>query len=490
MIEKLRNDYLGWFGIEKNKTLLEVYEIDKLLVGGSDSIKISDLSLVTETYDFILLSNCMRLLSGFFEGDSCDNFLEEIKKHLKKEGHVLFVVQNRIGLKYLAGFPDKTKEFSLLESSLKIEKQNLFSKNELKKLVKQHFFNSRFFYFYPDYKNVKEVFSDNTINKINYSSINNPIDKNIVTLFDEKNMNEVLMKNEASDIFANAFFVDASDGKIDNYGDYYKISNNRSDEFSIITEININDNRVYKYSCNQAGRVHLIQIAVNSRKSVLRTLTYTYIDNEERVSAELLKGKTLKDILDKYIEEKDFDSFQKKIFDFKKWIRVKTYKHTYAKNEKYEKVFGNNYLKGQVDYTDGINIDILFDNVFVNDEWIIIDPEWVFDFPIPTDFVLFRSLNNFYFNSEIKRYYSLGEYLNYFGLSDEEISVYQKMDNHFIYNYIGTKKIDYKANNVVDLQKIYQDSLDAYRLHEIEKSTSWRITKPIRILKDLIKNEK
>ena len=490
MIEKIRNDYLGWFGIGRNKTLLEIYETEKLLISDYDSIRITDLALVTETYDYILLSNCMRLLSGFFESDSCDRFLEGIKKHLKNEGHVLFVVQNRIGLKYLAGFPDKTKEFSFLESSMKIKKQNLFSKNELERLIKQHFLNSRFFYFYPDYRNVKEVFNDNTINSINYSSINNPIDNNIVTLFDEKNVNEVLMKNEVSDIFANAFFVDASNGKIENSGDYYKISDNRSAAYSIITEINLNDNRVYKYSCNQEGKSHLNQIAVNSRKSILKTLEYTYSENEERVSAELLKGKTLKDVLDQYIEEMDFDSFQEKIFDFKKWISVKTYKHTYVENEEYERVFGTNYIKKQIDYTDGINIDILFDNVFVNDGWIIIDPEWIFDFPIPIDFVLFRSLNNFYFSSDIKRYYSLGEYLNHFGLSDEEISVFKKMDNHFIYNYIGTKKIDYKANNIVDLQRIYQDSLDAYRLHEIEKSTSWRITKPIRILKDLIKNEK
>ncbi len=434
-MEKLRNNYLGWFGIDKNKTLLEVYETEKLLANDSDSTKLSNLSSVAETYDYILLSNCMRFLSGFYEDDSCSHFLVEIKKHLKKEGHVLFVVQNRIGLKYLAGFPDKNDD-----SLVKIEKHILFSKNDLEKLVKQHFLNRKFFYFYPDHRNVKEVFSDNTINKINYSSINNPIDYNIASLFDEKSVNEVLMKNEVSDVFANAFFVDASDGKIDDYGDYYKISDNRSAEYSIITEININDNRVYKYSCNQEGENHLKQIAINSRKSILKTLAYTYNENEERVSAELLKGKTLKNVLDQYIEERDFDSFRKKIFDYKRWIRVKAYKYAYTKNEKYEKVFGNNYLMGQADYTDSINIDILFDNVFVNDEWIIIDPEWVFDFPIPTDFVLFRSLNIYYFNSEIKQYYSINEYLNNFGLSDEEISVFQKMDNHFIYNYIGTKK--------------------------------------------------
>ena len=487
MTRKLRNDYLGWFGIESNKSLLEIYETEKLLTNNSDSIKINDLASVTETYDYILLSNCLGLLSDFYEGGSDVRFLAEVKKHLKKEGHALFVVQNRIGLKYLAGFPDEKKEISFLNSSKKTYKPDLFSKKDLEKLIEQVFLNWRFFYFYPDFRNVKEVFSDKTINLINHSSINNPIDNDIVTLFDERNVNEVLINNEVADVFANAFFIDASDGKLDNSGDYYKISDNRSDMFSIITELNINDNRVYKYFCNQEGKEHLKQIAANSRNSFLKTLNYAYNENEERVSAELLKGNTLKDLLNQYLEEKDFDGFQKKIVEFKEWIKEKTYKYTYIENEKYERVFGSNYLKKEADYTDGINIDILFDNVFINDEWIIIDPEWVFDFPIPTDFVLFRSLKNFYFNSNIKQYYSLNEYLYCFGLSDEEISVFKKMDDYFIYNYIGTKKIDYKANDIVDLQKIYHDSLDAYRIHEIEKSTSWRITKPIRVLKDLMK---
>lgn len=79
------------------------------------------------------------------------------------------------------------------------------------------------------------------------------------------------------------------------------------------------------------------------------------------------------------------------------------------------------------------NIDALFENYLVKDEEIFaIDYEWVFDFPIPVHFVKYRILKYFY-----EQYHSLmesvssQEFFQEFFITDEMITVYEQMEEHF-----------------------------------------------------------
>ena len=72
----------------------------------------------------------------------------------------------------------------------------------------------------------------------------------------------------------------------------------------------------------------------------------------------------------------------------------------FAKTDEFTAVFGPaKRAEGQALVVS--NIDMLFENIMVKgDRWICLDYEWVFDFPIPVDFVRYRILLYFYRHHE------------------------------------------------------------------------------------------
>ena len=72
----------------------------------------------------------------------------------------------------------------------------------------------------------------------------------------------------------------------------------------------------------------------------------------------------------------------------------------FAKTDEFTAVFGPaKRAEGQALVVS--NIDMLFENIMVKDDkWICLDYEWVFDFPVPVDFVRYRILLYFYRHHE------------------------------------------------------------------------------------------
>lgn len=60
----------------------------------------------------------------------------------------------------------------------------------------------------------------------------------------------------------------------------------------------------------------------------------------------------------------------------------------------FKSVFGNVKLPYGLKSACVSNIDLIPQNIIVTpkEEWVMIDPEWTFDFPIPVDFVLYRAV--------------------------------------------------------------------------------------------------
>ena len=80
-------------------------------------------------------------------------------------------------------------------------------------------------------------------------------------------------------------------------------------------------------------------------------------------------------------------------------------------------------------------LDFNFDNILVdNDKHILIDFEWCFDFPIPTDYIIFRAITGFYGNNLCYRpgsVLSVNEALSAAFIAKELLPIFIKLERAF-----------------------------------------------------------
>ena len=76
------------------------------------------------------------------------------------------------------------------------------------------------------------------------------------------------------------------------------------------------------------------------------------------------------------------------------------------------------------------NIDLIFENIILGHKYTIIDYEWSLDFPVPIEYIMFRSVFTFMYvknhNSLIQR-----DLFSFLGFSEKEREIYMKMEENF-----------------------------------------------------------
>ena len=89
------------------------------------------------------------------------------------------------------------------------------------------------------------------------------------------------------------------------------------------------------------------------------------------------------------------------------------------------------------------NIDLIFTNIYKHDSsFLVIDPEWVFDFPIPVDFIVWRALHElFVANPKLEELISSNVVLERYGLLDKKNGeLFLKWERYFIEHYVQADK--------------------------------------------------
>jgi hypothetical protein len=113
-----------------------------------------------------------------------------------------------------------------------------------------------------------------------------------------------------------------------------------------------------------------------------------------------------------------------------------------AINDQFRKTFGHNdYTKfdGELSFHDISNIDLIFSNIIFKDNNIyLIDYEWIFEFNIPINFIIFRQFENFIFPDNIRK--------NIYEILNITISknIFTNMNKNFIMNYITNDQAFYQ----------------------------------------------
>lgn len=254
---------------------------------------------------------------------------------------------------------------------------------------------------------------------------------------------------------------------------FTKYSNDRNPDYNIKTSIMENEkgNRyVYKTGLSDGGKKHIRNMYENSHKLQDMFSDSIFEINkgemkEDSLLLEYVYGETMEDILDRYLASKNYDAFTALIKKYAYEMR-KNAVNKFVPCEEYYRVFGKTAIDtANCGAMKPCNIDVIFPNIIDADgKWTVLDYEWVFNFPVPVDFVLFRAIYYYDFPSRAKMLdgINLCELLE---IDEKLYDVYKAMDDEFqkyvyngniplweLYRKFG-KKVHFAGKLQMDIEK-------------------------------------
>lgn len=169
-------------------------------------------------YDYVtIIGATNQVYPDSGDEQSYSKLLITAKKHLKNDGHLLLAIDNKLGLKYLSGFPDEHtgRTFDSINNYPQNSNIWTFSKTELTRLLNHAgFTNLDFYYPFPDYRFPQTVFSEEGLSflqNLSKSAVLQIHDSRYAggRLFNETALGYTLLKENIFQYFVNSFFVDA-----------------------------------------------------------------------------------------------------------------------------------------------------------------------------------------------------------------------------------------------------------------------------------------
>lgn len=170
------------------------------------------------------------------------------------------------------------------------------------------------------------------------------------------------------------------------------------------------------------------------------------------VCFEYIRGRRVDQILMEAIIARERVRFFDTIVQHIKFIKDLGTVHSDEPGEKdvLARLFGPNLRWRHASCSEIANIDLTFDNVIVNGsgEKVLIDYEWVFDFPIPVNYLVFRSIHYFdmKYGEYLRDFVTLQEMFDFCGISQEELAQYRTMEQSFI-DYVYGPQQTYRISH-------------------------------------------
>jgi hypothetical protein len=185
---------------------------------------------------------------------------------------------------------------------------------------------------------------------------------------------------------------------------FAKYNRERLPKYQIVTKIVVDEDGT-KYALKEAlcdeAKEHIENIYTNHEllKSSYDINLVKPTKLEKGLLFEMAEGKSLENILLESLDkndEKEFNKYIDKFFSFLDGM-VSRKNVEFIPSKEFEAIFGKWKISENQDIIKVANVDLIFGNIFVNekDEFSLIDYEWVFDFAIPKNYVIWRSLSLF-----------------------------------------------------------------------------------------------
>ena len=373
------------------------------------------------------------LLIGVFEYGQCyiggktpfEDFLKIIRKHVKKDGHIVIAIENKYGLKYWAGCREDHLGtfFSNIENYPDGGDVRTFSKKGLERIFKSCGEKEYSFYYpYPDYKFMTTLYSDKYLPKKG-ELVNNlrNFDRDRMLLFDEKKAFDGLIEEGMFPFYSNSYLAVLGN---EPSTDYIRYSNDRAPQFQISTEITSADGirLVKKHALSNEAIPHIEKMKDSFELLSERYDTKDFTVNPVLESNEMdtvvfpfEKGTTLAGLMDECLECDDEESFLSLFREF----------------------IGKIERNSDMPISD---LDLVFSNIMVNKkEWKIIDYEWTTKEKIPVKEIAFRSLYCFLLEDEKRNKFNFDLILEELGICAEEANEYRNKEVQFQESVTGKR---------------------------------------------------
>ena len=433
--------------LSKKRSLINAYrhrDCDNItiMLGNFEEIELQ------QKFDLITLIGVWEYSGLYVKGtDPYLTMIEKLKTYLKPQGRIVIAIENKMGLKYWNGAPeDHTgRMYSGINDYIDEKNIRTFSRQEIIELLgRAGFVQPRFYYPMPDYKLPDTIYSNQMIPqpgnircyRSDYSACR------IYNFYDATAYDQVCRDNMFS-YFANSFLVVC--GEEEESCEFAKYNRQRREEFKISTEIrNVNRKRyvIKKALCKEAlahirGMKHREEMWIGILPDVLYPAGEL---KDDEYFIPYIEGIDIDTWL--YMWRNDIEQFIRQVQGIIKCYLTPSEKDLveFKVTKEYERIFGNNYPQcGQSMRI--TNLDCLFSNLRMAKDGKVygFDVEWVFDFPIPYQYVLWRILTQLYqkYMAYLKGQISRCEFLTRFGIDADNASIFEKMEQKFSYYVHG-----------------------------------------------------
>lgn len=476
--------------------------------------KLNDIQ-VDEKFDYIVLCNVFEYAKSFFKSENpYVDYLNYLKKFLKDDGIILLALSNRLGLKYFSGFKEEhtNQLFSGINGYENADYVQTFSKTEISEIINTAgFSNYKFFYPYPNHEFTELINTDKYVNKIPYTGVNE-FSMERILLFDEVRLNLTLSKDNLSQYFANSFLIEIRTSDM-NYPtddiDFVKIGGNRKEEFNIHTII-WSDGKVSKTPSSTKANAHIKRMVEGSRYDIGKIKCLNAEMKGNSLYYDFLNQKSCEYLLLDFIAKNDKKNFFKLIEEIYEAMFYNSFESDEYSTEEFLNVFK---VKSDIKFHchEKSYLDLILGNMFLIDgEFTVIDYEWIYDFPIPLEYIFYRTFNyHFYSNNMIREFTSFEEIFKHFNLDIENLKLFRTWENNFLKYILHSPPVtrpkiitlenlekydqiqkDIVLNNKEIIKKNKEIKKKDEEIKALLNSNSWKITKPLRKLKSILRRNR
>lgn len=422
-------------------------------------------------YDYVVAIGVLEYAAVFSEKKNpFVYFLECLRKFLKKDGRLLFAIENRFGVKYWAGGSEDHLQspYVGLEGYLEPKTPKTFSKKELESMILEAgFIDKRFYYVYPDYKFPEVIYTDEF--KPSYAALQKvsfTYSKNSILSFDEKKVYKDLIENDVWQFFANSYLIEASNEIFEDQEHVIHVSGRgeAKKEYRVSTVIK-NNGFVYKVPMHRNAVSHIHSLWKNTeylkecgikvidlkRKGEMLVSDFYTGTSAQNYFCQLLAGNNRRDI----------------------FALIELLRNTYLKTSELE--YNANILFNIVENLDGYCvgpvlkkgfIDLTLYNAFYdNNELVFYDQEWCFE-NVPLNFMLYYTLKSAYCRTQVETDITFEELLNYCNIGKER-ELFSKLED-YIWSKILYRQTDFYGEGGY-CNRFAEEMTMNYKINSFEK---------------------